>query len=165
MENNNNLIIRQANKEDVSLILGLIKQLAEYEKLLHEVVATENDIRENLFGDRKYAEVLIAEYENKPAGMALFFYNFSTFVGKPGIYLEDLFVLPEFRGKGIGKRLLLSLIKYAKEKNCGRVEWCVLDWNEPAINFYKNLGAISMDEWNVFRVTGDKFSEILKNNG
>jgi len=163
MENKNNLVIRQANPNDVSLILNLIKQLAEYEKLLHEVVATENDIRENVF-EKEFAEVLIAEFDNKPAGMALFFYNFSTFVGKPGIYLEDLFVLPEFRGKGIGKDLLLSLIKYAKEKNCGRVEWCVLDWNKPAIDFYKNLGAVSMDEWNVFRVTGDKFSKILENN-
>jgi GNAT superfamily N-acetyltransferase len=163
MENKNNLVIRQANLDDVSLILNLIKQLAEYEKLLHEVVATEKEIRENVF-EKKYAEVLIAEYENRPAGMALFFYNFSTFVGRPGIYLEDLFVLPEYRGKGIGKKLLLSLIKYAKEKNCGRVEWCVLDWNKPAIDFYKKLGAVSMDEWNVFRVTGDKFSKILENN-
>ena len=163
MENKNNLVIRQANPNDVSLILNLIKQLAEYEKLLHEVVATENDIRENVF-EKEFAEVLIAEFDNKPAGMALFFYNFSTFVGKPGIYLEDLFVLPEYRGNGIGKKLLLSLIKYAKEKNCGRVEWCVLDWNKPAIDFYKNLGAVSMDEWNVFRVTGDKFSKILENN-
>ncbi|MGA7838689.1 MAG: GNAT family N-acetyltransferase [Ignavibacteriaceae bacterium] len=163
MENKNNLVIRQAKPNDVSLILNLIKQLAEYEKLLHEVVATENDIRENVF-EKEFAEVLIAEFDNKPAGMALFFYNFSTFVGKPGIYLEDLFVLPEYRGNGIGKKLLLSLIKYAKEKNCGRVEWCVLDWNKPAIDFYKNLGAVSMDEWNVFRVTGDKFSKILENN-
>lgn len=164
MINKDNLNIRGANKEDVSLILNLIKQLAEYEKLRHEVVATENDIRENIFGEKKYAEVLIAEYENRPAGMALFFHNFSTFVGRPGIYLEDLFVLPEFRGKGIGKKLLLSLIKLADDRNCGRVEWCVLDWNEPAINFYKKLGAVSMDAWNVFRVTGDKFSKILENN-
>lgn len=164
MENKNNLVIRQANEKDASLILNLIRQLAKYEKLLHEVEATENDIRDNIFGPKPYAEVLIAEYDGRPAGMALYFYNFSTFVGKPGIYLEDLFVLPEFRGKGIGKKLLLSLIKYANDKNCGRVEWCVLDWNKPAIDFYKSLGAISMDEWNVFRVSRDKFSKILENN-
>lgn len=164
MKDTQKLVIRPAQPGDESLVLALIKQLAEYEKLLHEVAATEDDIRENIFGKKKYAEVLIAEYEGKPAGMALYFYNFSTFVGRPGIYLEDLFVLPEFRGLGIGKRLLLSLIDLAREKNCGRVEWCVLDWNKPAIDFYKSLGAVSMDEWNVFRVTGDKFSQILENN-
>lgn len=164
MKNIENLVIRPAAPGDAPVILSLIKKLAEYEKLLNEVVATEDDIRENIFGEKKYAEVLIAEYEGKPAGMALYFYNFSTFVGRPGIYLEDLFVLPEFRGLGIGKQLLLSLISLASEKKCGRVEWCVLDWNKPAIDFYKSFGAVSMDEWNVFRVTGDKFSQILGNN-
>ncbi len=157
----NELVIRKANVSDVPLILSLIREIAEYEKLLHEVIATEDDIKENLFGEKSYAEVLIAEYENEPAGQALFFHNFSTFIGRPGIYLEDLFVRPKFRGKGIGKALLLELIKLAKERNCGRVEWCVLDWNEPAINFYKNLGAVSMDEWSLFRVTEDKFEKIL----
>ena len=161
METRDKLLIREAKIDDVSLILSLIEEIAEYEKLRHEVIATEKDIRENLFGDRKYAEVLIAEYENEPAGQALFFHNFSTFVGRPGIYLEDLFVRPKFRGKGIGKALLLKLTELAKERNCGRVEWCVLDWNEPAINFYKNLGAVPMDGWSIFRVTEDKFEKII----
>ncbi len=161
MFSENKLTIREATKKDVPLIHSLIREIAEYEKLLHEVIATEDDILKNLFGEIKYAEVLIAEYENEPAGQALFFHNFSTFIGRPGIYLEDLFVRPKFRGKGIGKSLLLRLIELAKERNCGRVEWCVLDWNEPAINFYKGLGAVSMDGWSVFRVTEDKFGEIL----
>jgi GNAT superfamily N-acetyltransferase len=161
MEKGDNLFIREATVKDVPLILSLIKEIAEYEKLRHEVIATENDIRENLFGSRKYAEILIAEYENEPAGQALFFHNFSTFVGRPGIYLEDLFVRPKFRGKGIGKALLLRLIELAKIRNCGRVEWCVLDWNEPAIKFYKKLGAVSMDGWSIFRVSEDRYQEIL----
>ncbi|HKI79110.1 MAG TPA: GNAT family N-acetyltransferase [Ignavibacteriaceae bacterium] len=158
------LKIRQANNEDTALILSLIKEIAEYEKLGHEVSATEKDIKNNLFGEKRYAEVLIAEYDEEPAGQALFFHNFSTFVGRPGIYLEDLFVRPKFRGKGIGKSLLLELIKLAEERKCGRVEWCVLDWNEPAIKFYKKLGAVSMDGWSIFRVTEDKFSKILINS-
>jgi GNAT superfamily N-acetyltransferase len=161
MKTNNELTIRKAEKSDAPLILSFIKEIANYEKLSHEVTATEKDIQENLFGDVKYAEVLIAEYENEPVGYALFFYNFSTFTGKPGIYLEDLFIKPKYRGKGIGKTLLLRLIEIAKDKNCGRVEWCVLDWNEPAINFYKNLGAVPMDGWSIFRVTEDKFEKIL----
>lgn len=164
METKGKLTIREAVINDVQLILSLIKEIADYEKLLHEVIATEEEIKRNLFGDRKYAEVLIAEYENEPAGQALFFHNFSTFVGRPGIYLEDLFVRPKFRGKGIGKALLLKLIELAKKRNCGRVEWCVLDWNEPAINFYKKLGAVSMDGWSVFRVTEDKFDKIIDKN-
>ena len=158
------LKIRQANNEDTALILSLIKEIAEYEKLGHEVSATEKDIKNNLFGEKRYAEVLIAEYDEEPAGQALFFHNFSTFVGSPGIYLEDLFVRPKYRGKGIGKSLLLALIKLAQERNCGRVEWCVLDWNEPAIKFYKKLGAVSMDGWSIFRVSEDKFSKILINS-
>jgi len=158
------LKIRQATIEDTALILSLIKEIAEYEKLGHEVSATEKDIKNNLFGEKRYAEVLIAEYDEEPAGQALFFHNFSTFVGRPGIYLEDLFVRPKFRGKGIGKSLLLELIKLAEERKCGRVEWCVLDWNEPAIKFYKKLGAVSMDGWSIFRVTEDKFSKILINS-
>ena len=161
MDNNNSIYIREATAKDVPLILSLIKEIADYEKLRYEVIATEDDIRENLFGSRKYAEVLIAEYENETAGQALFFHNFSTFVGRPGIYLEDLFVRPKFRGKGIGKALLLKLIELAKLRNCGRVEWCVLDWNEPAIKFYKKLGAVSMDGWSIFRVSEDKYQKIL----
>ena len=159
--NDSKLTIRQSTIEDVPLILSLIKEIAEYEKFLHEVIATEEDIKNNLFGERKYAEVLIAEYDGKPAGQALFFHNFSTFIGRPGIYLEDLFVRPEFRGKGIGKTLILELIKLAKERNCGRVEWCVLDWNEPAIKFYKKIGAVSMDGWTIFRTFEEKFDSIL----
>ena len=153
----NKLIIRKAEVKDVSLIFSFIKELAEYEKLSSEVTATEETIKESLFGERAYAEVLIAEYENEPAGHAIFFHNFSTFVGRPGIYLEDIYVRPHLRGKGIGKRLLLHLIKTAKERNCGRVEWAVLDWNKTAIDFYKKMGAVPMDEWTVFRMTEDKF--------
>ena len=149
--------IRKAGKEDIPIILDLIKELAEYEKLSDEVSADEIKLKNTLFGETKYAEVLIAEYNGKPAGQALFFYNYSTFLAKPGIYLEDLFVKPEYRGKGIGKKLLTNLIQIAKEKDYGRVEWAVLDWNESAIKFYKNLGADLMNDWKIFRLTEDKF--------
>ena len=151
------LIIRPAEEKDISTIYSFIKEIAEFEKLSHEVEATEEGLKKYLFGERPYAEVLIAEYEGEPAGHAFFFHNFSTFVGRPGIYLEDLYVRKHLRGKGIGKALLLSLIKLAKERNCGRVEWAVLDWNKPAIDFYKSLGAKPMDEWILFRLTEDKF--------
>ncbi|HEX3074388.1 MAG TPA: GNAT family N-acetyltransferase [Ignavibacteriales bacterium] len=154
------LKIRNAEKKDVPLILSLIKSLAEYEKLSHEAVMDGKLLAENLFGERKYAEVLIAEYDGKPAGFALFFHNFSTFVGKPGLYLEDVFVYPEYRGKGIGKALLIKLAQIAVERNCGRFEWSVLDWNEPAINFYKSLGAEPMDDWTIYRVAGDKLKNL-----
>ncbi len=153
----NKLIIRKAEEKDVPQIFNFIKELAEYEKLSSEVTATEETLKKSLFGERPYAEVLIAEYENEPAGHAIFFHNFSTFVGRPGIYLEDIYVRPHLRGKGIGKNLLLHLIKIAKERNCGRVEWSVLDWNKPSIEFYKKMGAVPMDEWTVFRMTEDKF--------
>lgn len=155
-----NLIIKKAKVKDVPLILSLIKELAEYEKLTHEVVASEKDLSRNLFGSKKFAEVLLAYYDNEPAGMALFFHNYSTFEGKPGIYLEDLYVKPEFRGKGIGKSLLLKLISIANKRKCGRVEWAVLDWNQPAIDFYTKLGAESMDSWKIFRLTRDKIKTI-----
>jgi GNAT superfamily N-acetyltransferase len=158
--NNPDVTFRFAKEEDVPLILSLIKGIAEYEKLLHEVVATEEILRNSLFGKTRFAEVLIAYYKNEAVGFALFFHNFSTFLGKPGIYLEDLFVNPEMRGKGIGKILLSYLGKIAIERDCGRVEWSVLDWNEPAIKFYKNLGAKPMDEWTVFRVTGDSIKKL-----
>lgn len=157
----NKLVIRTAEEKDLAQILGFIRELAEYEKLLHEVKADEENLRKNLFGSHPYAEVLIAEYDYKPAGYALFFHNFSTFVGKPGIYLEDLYVRPELRGKGIGKMLLLSLVKIAKERGCGRVEWSVLSWNTPSIEFYKSLGASLMDEWQIFRLTSDKFDKLI----
>ncbi len=149
--------IRFATESDIKTILELIKELAHYEKLSNEVSADEIKLKNTLFGKTKYAEVLLAEYNGEPVGHALFFYNYSTFLAKPGIYLEDLFVKPEFRGKGIGKHLLDKLIQIAKEKNCGRVEWAVLDWNESAIRFYENLGAKMMKEWKVFRLTEDKF--------
>lgn len=146
-----NLEIRFAEETDVKLILDFIKELADYEKLLHEVVATEEILRESLF-ERKAAEVIIVEYKGQPIGFTLFFHNFSTFLGKPGIYLEDLYIRPEMRGRGYGKALLAFLAKLAIERNCGRFEWWCIDWNEPSINFYKSIGAIPMDEWTVFRV-------------
>ena len=149
--------IRFATENDIPIILELIKELAVYEKLAEEVTADETKLKNTLFGETKFAQVLIAEYNGKPAGHALFFYNYSTFLAKPGIYLEDLFVKPDYRGKGIGKQLLNKLIQVAKENNCGRVEWAVLDWNEPAIQFYQNLGAKLMKEWKIFRLTEDKF--------
>ena len=148
------LQIRNASEADVPLILGFIRKLGEYERLTQEVVATEEQLRATLFGARPVAEVLIAEWEGAPAGFALFFHNYSTFLAQPGIYLEDLFVDIEHRGRGLGKALLTRLAQLAVERGCGRLEWSVLDWNEPAIGFYKKLGAKPMDEWTIFRVTG-----------
>lgn len=156
------ITIRNAVEADVSLILELIRALAEYERLADEAVATEANIRTALFGPRPYAEVIIASSDDIPAGFALFFHNFSTFVGKPGLYLEDLFVKPEFRGKGIGLALLRQLAKLAIERDCGRIEWSVLDWNEPSIEFYKKLGAIPKDEWTIFRMTGDAITDLAR---
>ena len=161
MEKNSDKIkIRSAEIKDSEIILKLIKELSVYEKLSHTVINNEVLLKENLFGKRKFAEVLIADFENQSVGFALFFHNYSTFVGKPGIYLEDLYVKPEMRGKGIGKALFLELIKIAKERNCGRVEWSVLNWNKSAIDFYKSMGAIPMDEWTVYRLTSDKIEEL-----
>ncbi len=151
------LTIRKAEESDIPNIIGLIKELAEYEKLLHLVELTETDLKNVLFGENKFVQVLLAEYDGSLAGQALFFNNFSTFLGKPGIYLEDLYVKPEFRSNGIGKALLNKLISIAKEKNYGRVEWCVLDWNKSAIDFYKSIGAVELEEWKIFRLTSDKF--------
>lgn len=159
-----NIKIRFADESDIPVILKLIKELSVYEKLSHEFKNTQELANKYLFGEKRFAEVLIAEYENKPVGFALFFNNYSTFVGKPGIYLEDLFVQPEMRGKGIGKKLLLEIVKLAKERNYGRVEWSVLNWNTPAIYFYKKLGAISMDEWTVYRLTEEKINELAAQN-
>ena len=154
--------IEWATVEDVPLILEFIRGLAEYEKLAHEVVATEAGLRETLFGDRPGAEVLIARVDDKPAGFALFFHNYSTFLGQRGLYLEDLFVRPEMRGHGIGKALLVRLAQIARERRCGRLEWWVLDWNEPAIRFYKSLGAVPMSDWTVFRVTGEALVRLAE---
>lgn len=147
-------LIRSATPADVPLILVFIRDLAIYEKLLHEVVATEDTLRRTLFGDQPGAQVVIAEVGGRPAGFALYFYNYSTFLSKPGLYLEDLFVKPEFRGVGTGKALLLHLAKIANTRGCGRMEWSVLDWNEPAIRFYESLGAQRMKEWQICRLTG-----------
>jgi len=160
LENGSNFSIRKAEKTDIPLVLDFINKLAEYERLSHEVVATEDDLERYLFGRERVAEVLIG-YEGKlPVGFALFFHNFSTFLGKPGIYLEDLFVLEEHRSKGYGKKLLARLAALALERNCGRLEWAVLDWNEPSIEFYKSLGARMMDEWVVNRITGEKLVKL-----
>ena len=152
--------LRQATRDDCALILGFIQELADYEKLSHEVVATPAILEETLFGDKAYAEVIIGEYQGSAVGYALFFHNFSTFTGRPGIYLEDLYVQPAMRGKGFGKCLLAYLAKLAVERNCTRVEWSVLDWNEPSIQFYRSIGAIPMDEWTVQRLHGDALSSF-----
>jgi len=144
--------MRFATQDDVGQILAFIKELAEYEKLAHEVVATEETLANTLFGERKVAEVILGFYDGKAVGFMLFFHNYSTFLAKPGIYLEDLYVKPEMRGKGIGKTMLSYLAKVAKERDCGRLEWWVLNWNKPAIDFYKSLQAEAMDEWTVFRL-------------
>jgi GNAT superfamily N-acetyltransferase len=151
--------LRIAEEKDTALILDFIKELAEYEKMLDCVVATEAILRESLF-EKKAAEVIIGEYQGKPVGFALFFHNFSTFLGQAGIYLEDLYVKPEMRGKGIGKIILAFLAKLALDRNCGRLEWWVLDWNEPSIRFYKKMGAVPMDEWTVYRVSGDNLKAL-----
>ncbi len=147
--------IRFATEQDVALILQFIRGLAEYERLAHEVTATEELLRETLFGERRVAEVLIGEYRGEPVGFALFFHNFSTFLGRPGIYLEDLFIRPETRGRGFGQALLSYLAKLAKDRKCGRLEWSVLDWNEAAIRFYTGLGAVAMNEWTTYRLAGE----------
>jgi GNAT superfamily N-acetyltransferase len=152
--------IREATAADIPLLLRLIKELADYEKLAHEVVATEEGLRRTLFGSRKVAEAIIGEYQGQPVAFALYFHNFSTFLGKPGLYLEDLYVSPSMRGKGFGRQMLVQLAQIAVERDCGRFEWSVLDWNEPAINFYKNLGARPQDEWTVFRVSGDDLHKL-----
>ena len=153
----NKIFIRSATEKDVPVIFALIKELAEYEKLADQIKTTEDELRKTLFGKDQFVEILLAEYDNKIVGQALFLKNFSTFLGKPGIYLEDLYVKPDLRGKGIGKALLDKIISIAKERNYGRVEWSVLDWNEPAIDFYKKIGAKPLDDWTIFRLTSNKF--------
>ena len=153
-----------ATEKDTPVILSLIKGLADYERLAHEVEATAEGIHESLFGDWPAAEVVLAYVGSDVAGFALFFHNFSTFLGRPGIYLEDLFVRPEARGQGVGRRLLAELAKLARERDCGRLEWAVLDWNEPAIAFYRKLGAVPMDEWTVFRLTGSALDKVADGN-
>src|SRR5258706_134904 len=154
------LRIASATERDLPLILSFIKKLAEYEKLSHVLVATEDLLRHALFGPRPAAEVILAYWDDEPVGFALFFHNFSTFLGRRGIYLEDLFVDPPHRGKGIGKSLLGHLAKIAKERHCGRFDWAVLDWNKPSIEFYKSLGALPLDDWTLFRLTGDALDRL-----
>lgn len=153
-------MIRPATPADLPAIAKLIRDLAEYEKLSHAVVLDEAKLREHLFGPRPYAEVLMAENAGAVVGFALFFHNYSTFRGQPGIYLEDLFVIPAARGKGFGKALLAGLAKLAVERACARVEWSVLNWNEPSIRFYKSLGAVPMDEWTVYRLADDALAKL-----
>ncbi len=157
--------IRAATPADVALILQFIRELAEYEKLAHQVVATEADIRESLFGARPAAECLIAESRGKPAGFALFFHNFSTFLGKPGLYLEDLYVKPELRGQGVGRKLLAHLAQLTLTRGCGRFEWAVLDWNAPAIRFYGSIGARMLDDWRINRLTGEALEKLAAEAG
>jgi GNAT superfamily N-acetyltransferase len=154
------LRVASAAESDVPLILSFIRKLAEYEKMSHLVVATEASIREHMFGTNPVAEVLLAYWDGEPVGFALYLRNFSTFLGQAGIYLEDLFVDPEHRGKGIGKALLIRLAKIAVERDYGRLEWAVLDWNAPSIEFYRRLGAVPLDEWTAYRLTGDALERL-----
>jgi GNAT superfamily N-acetyltransferase len=156
------LRITPATAADTPVILALIRELAEFERLLNEVTATEEQLRETLFGQRRSAEVVIARVEDEVAGFALFFHNYSTFLAKPGIYLEDLFVRPKFRGQGTGEALLRHLAQLAVDRGCGRLEWSVLDWNQRAIDFYKALGAKPLDDWTMFRVTGDALTKLAE---
>jgi GNAT superfamily N-acetyltransferase len=154
------LRIVPATSPDVPIILRMIRGLAEYEKLLDACSATEDQLRESLFGAHPAAEVLLAWADDRPVGFALFFHNYSTFLAQRGLYLEDLFVLPEWRGHGVGRRLLERLAQIAVDRDCGRLEWTVLDWNTPAIGFYQRLGATSMDDWTIYRLTGEPLRRL-----
>jgi len=153
--------IRKATQDDTPIIFDLIKKLAVYEKMENDVITSVEELRENIF-TKNFSKVLLAEEEGKPVGFALYFFNFSTFVGKPGLYLEDLFVEPEYRGKGYGKKLFVELAKIAREENCGRMEWSVLNWNTPAIDFYKSLQAKPMDEWTVYRLDQKGIADLAE---
>ncbi len=156
------IVIRSAVAEDVPLILSYIRELADYEKLSSAVVADEATLHETLFGEYPAAEILLAHVDGAPAGFALFFHNYSTFLGRPGLYLEDLFVRPDFRGHGVGRTLLARLAALAVERNCGRFEWSVLDWNEPAQDFYSKLGARPMDDWTLWRMDGQALINLAE---
>ena len=156
------LVVRPAQVADVPVLFDLIGALAEYEKLSHAVTGSADALKEHLFGSRPYAEALVAEYTGEAVGFALFFSNYSTFLTQPGIYLEDLFVLPQYRGKGIGKAILSHLAKLAVERGCGRLEWSVLDWNEPAIAFYRRIGAAVLPDWRICRVTGAAILQLAE---
>lgn len=152
--------IRAATKADVPIIMAFIKKLADYERLSHEVIATEKVLNETLFGRRRTAEIAIGFYKKEPVGFVLFFHNYSTFLGQPGIYIEDLYVEEAFRRRGFGRALLTYVAQLAQERRCGRLEWSVLDWNEPAIHFYQKLGAVPMKEWTTFRLTGNALKKL-----
>jgi GNAT superfamily N-acetyltransferase len=154
--------LRPAGPADVHFIAELIRGLARFEKLEHEVELTDDLLAAGLFGPRPYAEAVLAEVEGQPVGFALFFHNFSTFLARPGMYLEDLFVLPEHRGQGIGRALLVHLARLAVERGCGRLEWSVLDWNREAISFYERLGAVAMSEWTTYRLTGEALDRLAR---
>lgn len=156
------LSTRAATEADVPVLLQLIRELADYEKLTDEVVATETSLRETLFGASRYAEALIGSVDGVPTGMAIFFHNYSTFLSKPGLYLEDLYVQPASRGCGLGKALITAVAKVAQERGCGRYEWTVLDWNQPAIDFYQRLGAEMKSDWRIMRVTGDSLRRMAE---
>lgn len=158
----NDITIAPATQEDVPIILSLVKELAEYERLSHTVTATEELLFCALFGEKPVAEAVVASDGGKPVGFALFFHNFSTFVGKPGIYLEDVYVKPEARGKGVGKALLRHVARIARERDCGRFEWTVLEWNKPAIAFYQQQGASVLEDWRVCRVTGEALTRLAE---
>jgi GNAT superfamily N-acetyltransferase len=157
-----NLRIVNAVESDVPVILDFIKQLAEYEKLSHQVVATVETLEKSLFGQRANAQVILAELDGRKVGFAIFYTNFSTFLGKPGIYLEDLFVVPEARGKGIGKKLLAYLARLTKERDYGRLDWAVLDWNKPSIDFYESIGAKPLSDWIVYRLQGEALQKMAE---
>jgi GNAT superfamily N-acetyltransferase len=156
----NGFYIRAARVEEVPLILQFIRELAEYERLADEVTATEQGLRESLFGGKSCAEVFFGVLDGRPVAFAVVFHNFSTFLGRPGLYLEDLFVKPEFRGRGYGKAMLLHLVGVALQRGCGRLEWAVLDWNQPAIRFYRALGARGMEDWTVYRFTQERLEAL-----
>ena len=159
MEDNSDFKIRFAVKEDTAIILDFIKELAEYERMSNQVRANIEILKKNIFDDKK-AEVIICEFQNKPVGFALFFHNFSTFLGKPGIYLEDLYVQPHMRGKGIGKKILSFLAKLTIERDCGRLEWWCLDWNKSSIEFYLKIGAKPMNDWTVYRIDEERLYSL-----
>jgi GNAT superfamily N-acetyltransferase len=160
----NQYVFRYAEESDAALVLYFVKELAKYEKMLDEVIATEEILKEWIF-EKKRAEVIFVLEDNVEVGFALFFHNFSTFLGRSGVYLEDLYVKPEFRGKGYGKALLKKLAQIAVERGCGRLEWWCLDWNKPSIDFYKSLGAEPMEDWTVYRVTGDTLTRLAESDG
>ena len=160
MEAISRITVRPATEADLPLILQLIRELADYERLADQCIATIDLLRQHIFGPRPVAEVRIGSLDGVPVGFTLFFHNFSTFLSRPGIYIEDIYVQPHARGKGVGKALLREVARLALERNCGRLEWSVLDWNEPSINFYKSVGAVPMSEWTVFRVTGDALKKL-----